>query len=83
MAMEHSSASFALPDWTVTVHGMRSVPNDLDWVAGPRHRLDISFASRGSLARSKPHGLIGQSFATPGLVRNGKVDVSGSRVITR
>ena len=47
MSMEHSSAVFTLRDWTITVHGMGSVPRAEDWIAGPRHRLDISFSARG------------------------------------
>jgi len=40
------------------------------------HRLDVSFAAHGGApAFGPPHGLIGQSFATPGVARNGAVDV--------
>ena len=75
MSMEHSSAVFTLRDWTITVHGMGSVPRAEDWIAGPRHRLDISFSARGEApVLGPPHGLIGQSFASD-MVRSGKVDI--------
>ena len=45
-------------------------------VAGPEHRLDIGFTARGDApARDKPHGIVGQSYATPGLERHGKKDL--------
>ena len=75
MSMEHSSSVFTLRDWTITVHGMGSVPRAEDWIAGPRHRLDISFSARGEApVLGPPHGLIGQSFASD-MVRSGKVDI--------
>lgn len=44
-------------------------------IKGPEHRLDISFSASGDApTRDHPHGIIGQSFATPGRVRNGKTD---------
>jgi len=76
MTMDHSSATFKLGNWTVTVHGMRSVPRAEDYIAGPNHRLDIGFTARGDApARDMPHGIIGQSYATPGLERHGKKDI--------
>ena len=77
MAMGYSSATFELGNWTVTVKGMPSCDTGHDClIKGPAHRIDVSFTARGNApARDKPHGLIGQSFATPGLVRNGKQDV--------
>ena len=72
MSMDYSSATFAFRNWTVTVHGMRSCKGCL--IAGPEHRLDISFTAHGDPSRDRPHGIIGQSYATPGLVRHGKKD---------
>ena len=70
MAMAYSTATFALGNWTMTVTGMRSVPNADDLVAGPKHRIDIGFTARGDApSRDRPHGIIGQSYATPGRVR--------------
>ena len=61
MFMAHSSATFTLGNWTVLVHGNHVY----DWVSGPRHRVDVSFSARGdAAARSKPHGIIGQSFSS-------------------
>ena len=58
---------------TVAVHGMRSCRGCL--LAGPEHRLDISFSARGDApSHDRPHGIIGQSYATPGLERHGKKD---------
>ena len=75
--MEHSSATFELGNWTVTVRGMPSCDTGKDClIQGPQHRIDVGFTARGDApARDKPHGIIGQSFATAGLVRNGKRDV--------
>ena len=74
MSMDHSSATFELGNWTVKVHGSRSCKGCL--VAGPEHRLDIGFTARGDApARDKPHGIVGQSYATPGLERHGKKDL--------
>ena len=77
MAMGYSSATFELGNWTVTVKGMPSCDTGHDClIKGPAHRIDVSFTARGNAPiRHKPHGLIGQSFATPGLARNGKQDV--------
>ena len=73
VAMGYSSATFAFKNWTMTVHGMQSCKGCL--IAGPAHRLDIGFTARGDApSRDMPHGIIGQSYATPGRVRNGKVD---------
>ena len=45
-----------------------------DHISGPKHRLDVAIAAGDSAAeRSLPHGLVGQSFSTPGQ-RNGKRD---------
>ena len=75
MSMGYSSATFAFRNWTVKVHGMRSVPRAEDHIAGPKHRLDIGFSARGDApSRDRPHGIIGQSYATPGLVRHGNED---------
>ena len=75
VSMGYSSATFAFRNWTVKVHGMRSVPRAEDHVAGPKHRLDIGFSARGDApSRDRPHGIIGQSYATPGLVRHGNED---------
>jgi len=49
-----------------------------DRVTGPEHRLDISISAKSggeAAAASLPHGLVGQSFATVGLLRNGRKDV--------
>ena len=63
-------ANFTLGNWTIAVVGTE-VPG---WMAGPKHRLDISFRARGdAAAKALPHGLIGQSF-TSGLPHYGKVD---------
>ena len=77
MAMEYSSATFELGNWTVTVKGMPSCDTGHDClIKGPAHRIDVGFTARGDTpARDFPHGLIGQSFATPGVVRNGKQDL--------
>ena len=81
MAMAYSSATFEFGNWTVTVRGMPSCDAPRDdsqehpWVgsclvAGPKHRLDVSFSARGdALTRDRPHGIIGQSYATPRRVR--------------
>ena len=58
MAMDHSSATFAFRNWTVSVRGTLSCKGCL--LAGPAHRLDIGFAARGNApSRDKPHGIIG------------------------
>lgn len=71
MAMTYSSATFGFGNWTVTVRGMPSCDAPRDdtqehpWVggclvAGPKHRLDVSFSARGdALTRDQPHGIIG------------------------
>ena len=76
-AMGQSSAAFELRNWTVKVHGMRSCTDrgQVCLVSGPAHRLDIGFYARGDApSRDSPHGIIGQSYATPGTVRHGKTD---------
>ena len=56
MAMGHSSATFAMSDWTVGI----AANHVYDRIAGPAHRLDVSFTTSSSAAiRSMPHGLIG------------------------
>ena len=89
MSMGWSSATFELGNWTVTVKGMPScdevsnhgtikAQSDVNdcLIKGPAHRIDVGFTARGDApARDMPHGIIGQSFATPGTVRNGKQDV--------
>ena len=58
MAMSWSSATFAFRDWVVTVRGMPSCEGCL--VAGPKHRLDVSFTAHGDApSRDRPHGIIG------------------------
>ena len=74
MAMDYSSATLGVGNWTIAVHGMPSCKDCL--IAGPRHRLDISFTATGETSViGPPHGIIGQSFATPGVARNGKIDI--------
>jgi len=61
IAMTFSMATFTLGNWTVIIRGNHVY----DWISGPRHRLDVSFNARGdAAARSLPHGIIGQSFAS-------------------
>ena len=62
MTMGHSSATFTMPDWTVLV----AANYVYDRLAGPAHRLDVSFSARsgGELQRSMPHGLIGAWLAS-------------------
>ena len=60
--MRMASAIFSRGNWTFTVHGNRVY----DRVSGPTHRLDVSIHGSGdAAARSLPHGLVGQSFASP------------------
>ena len=73
MSMDYSSATFVFQNWTMTVHGTRSCKGCL--IVGPEHRLDIGFSARGDPSRDKPHGIIGQSYATPGRVRHGNKDI--------
>ena len=87
MAMAYSSAQFELGNWTVVLRGMPSCDSPRDdtfehpWIgncliSGPKHRIDVSFSARGDApARDRPHGILGQSFATPGLKRIGKKDI--------
>ena len=64
------------PVWDLFVRLRKPLLNDDYAISGPHHRLDVSFAAHGGLpANGPPHGLIGQSFATPGVARNGAVDV--------
>ena len=61
ITMSMSTANFTLGSWTVTARGNHVY----DWLAGPKHRVDVSFAVRGdAAARSLPHGIIGQSFSS-------------------
>jgi len=63
------TAIFTLRNWTLTVTG-RPVYN---LITGPEHRLDVGVNAKGdAAARSQPHGIVGQSFASSA-VRNGKV----------
>lgn len=65
MAMSWSSATFAFRDWVVTVRGMPSCEGCL--VAGPKHRLDVSFTAHGDApSRDRPHGIIGLRITLPG-----------------
>mmetsp|Transcript_5845 Transcript_5845/g.18802 ORF Transcript_5845/g.18802 Transcript_5845/m.18802 type:complete len:117 (-) Transcript_5845:17-367(-) len=64
-----STATFIVGNWTAVVRGTRTFA-----VAGPQHRLDVSFSVHGDYAaRNLPHGLFGQSFATAS-PRYGRVD---------
>ena len=84
-AMDHSSATFELRNWTINVHGMRSCKDRGQdcLVSGPEHRLDIGFYARGDAPyRDSPHGIIGQSYATRGRVRNPPPPPAGSRART-
>ena len=88
IAMDYSSATFELGNWTVTVkgvpscdevnnHGTIKLQSDVNdcLIKGPAHRIDVGFTARGDApARDRPHGIIGQSFATPGMKRDGKQD---------
>ena len=66
MTIKHSSATFAMPDWTVGV----AANYVYDRLAGPAHRLDVRFsASSGALARSMPHGLIGACLSSNAFAR--------------
>ena len=66
----YSHVTFSIPGWTVKARGNHV----FDRIRGPAHRLDLSFIARGDApARSLPHGLIGQSYSTPGM-REGAVD---------
>ena len=68
--MRYFSATFAKGGWTIDVRGNHVYGR----VAGPMHRLDISFsAAREEPARSLPHGIIGQSFSSSA-PRQGRVD---------
>ena len=59
--MTFSTATFTLGNWSVVVQGNRVY----DRISGPKHRLDVSFSARGdAAARSRPHGIIGQSFSS-------------------
>lgn len=61
LSMRYSSARFALRGWTATVRGNKVY----SWVAGPKHRLDVSLgADEGVAGRDLPHGIIGQSFGS-------------------
>ena len=78
-AMAYSSATFVLGTWTVTARGMPSCDSKRDnslidpWVgrclvAGPKHRLDISFSARGDTpSRDRPHGVIGPQLPVESL----------------
>ena len=70
-AVGYSTATWTIHEWIIRVHGTRSHPG---LVSGPAHRIDISLRAKGPVASSLPHGLIGQSFATPGLPRIGQKD---------
>jgi len=67
--MRYFSATFAKGGWTIHVRGNHVY----DRVAGPMHRLDISFSAARGEARSLPHGIIGQSFSSSA-PRQGLVD---------
>ena len=74
LKMSFSTATWATRDWIIKVRGNHVH----DRVTGPEHRLDISISAKSggeAAAASLPHGLVGQSFATVGLLRNGRKDV--------
>jgi len=65
MEVFHSSATFSVGNWSITVRGNPVY----DHIAGPRHRLDVSFGAKGdTAARTLPHGAPGVSPLT--LVKN-------------
>ena len=66
MAMDHSSATFELGNWMVTVKGMHSCDTGHDClIKGPAHRIDVGFTARGDApARDLPHGIIGAGSPT-------------------
>ena len=69
-AMKSSSGNATVGDWVIWIKGSPVY----DRISGPQHRLDLGFHSIGDVAaRSRPHGLIGQSYSSP-LPRNGKTD---------
>ena len=69
--VDFRSARFIARNWTIAVRGNHV----WDRLSGPAHRLDLSFSARGDApARSLPHGIIGQSFASD-RSRHGKVDL--------
>ena len=70
-AVGYSTATWTIHEWIISVHGTRSHPG---LISGPAHRIDISLRAKGPVAASLPHGLVGQSFATPGLPRIGQKD---------
>ena len=52
MAMDYSSATFELGNWTVTVKGMPSCDTGQDClIKGPAHRIDVGFTARGNTLR--------------------------------
>jgi len=70
-AVGYSTSTWTIHEWIISVHGTRSSPR---LISGPAHRLDISLRAKEPVAASLPHGLVGQSFATPGLSRIGLKD---------
>ena len=70
-AVGYSTATWTIHEWIISVHGTRSHPG---LISGPAHRIDISLRAKGPVAASLPHGLVGQSFSTPGLPRIGMKD---------
>jgi len=82
ITVDMASASFTSADWQVSVSGNHV----FDRISGPRHRLDLGFRAMAedTAARLLPHGIVGQSFATP-TWREGMVDIypaSGSFTTT-
>ena len=67
--MRYFSATFVKGGWTIDIRGNHVY----DRVAGPTHRLDISFSAARGEARSLPHGIVGQSFSSSA-PRRGRVD---------
>ena len=59
IAMVYSSGTFQFGEWTISVRGMPSCEGCL--IAGPKHRLDVSFTAHGDApSRDNPHGIIGR-----------------------
>lgn len=68
-----STLTVTLPEWRVHV-ASRPV---YGWIEGPRHRLDMRLTPRvapHALRMLRPAGVLGQSFARDGPMRNGARD---------
>ena len=68
-----SSLTIETEEWIIVIKGS----NVHGRVAGPHHRLDLSFKQKKDDAHfvHPPHGLVGQSFDGDGLPRSGRLDV--------